>query len=341
MRFYNVGDLRFNIPSRIFRGEPYLGYLLNGSLMIDGRMGPPAGSSVASSATHAMRKAISEMADRRALMRGGVDGGGRVHTWDLVQDHEDSLPVSFSSYRVDGGYPIDTTGTAGHPDSREAALRAVLELLEKNAMYLFWYGKWGERLDASAYERNAFAQLFTDSTLTLNVYINRSFAPVTAAFAIAHSDSGTVFMGSGADLSAREAIDHALQETFLLAWCRVINFGIPVSHCDFGRADDATLHYIRALAAIKPAASLDEVHARLHSPLHTVREALPSWVKSLHLVYLPQLAVPTVRCVKAFSYELYSHVLNPGIIDARRRINLETIRLTSRAIKAIPRCPMS
>lgn len=345
MRFFVIGDERFNIPGRLFRSDPYISYVLSGALSVDRNSGPPAGSAISIHKGLAMKKALSEMTDRRALMRGGVPSkSGQVQTWELVSQRLSELPRGLTTYSTRLPHPIDTTGTAAHLKSDVAICSAVLELIEKNALFLFWYGRQGHRVEPGVYDGNYYDRVFSDSQLAVQVYVNRFFSPILVAFVVAYAEDGRVFMGSGADTDLRESIDHAFQEVFLLGWCNVIQRNGPITNTSWAPVSAASLQHIRTLEELPFCSGRSGLRGPLSeraNPLDVLRAALPLWVSSLHVVYLPQEVRSTIRCASAFSYELYNHRPLPRYLDAERRINQETLRLTQRELLRFPVCPLS
>lgn len=344
MLFFSEGDERFNIPNQIYSHDPRIAYILNGALSMNGFFGPPAGSAVSDKKSLAMKKALSEMADRRARMRGGIQTSGRVKTWDIVSGEEAELPYELTRYHSQFPIPIDTTGAAAHHSSNGAICSAVLELLEKNALFLIWYGQQGYQVPPSVYSGNYYERMFSESNLTVRVFVNTYFAPILSALVIAYSEDGRVFMGTGADTCLTEAILHAFQESYLLGWCSVIGRGRPITYSSWNPVGPDTLLHIKALEGLPyyhtSCADYDNL-ASHEDPLTVLKRSLPTWVKGLHIVFLPQLVVPGLRCVSGFSYELYSHRMLPKYIDANRRINQETLRLTDNFIDQVPICPLS
>jgi hypothetical protein len=72
MRFYPVNDERVSFGNRIFRRDPCTAYVLNGALTEGGYFFPPGGSATADNQGMAVRKALAEMVERRALAAHGV-----------------------------------------------------------------------------------------------------------------------------------------------------------------------------------------------------------------------------------------------------------------------------
>lgn len=342
MRFHPIGDAGCSLPLRAFANDPYVAHILNGSLLVDGMVGPPAGSGVSTHSLEATKKALSEMVDRRALMRGGVARHGEVQTWDLIQGTLSSLPRELTTYQRQRPYPVDTTGTAAHPDSMVAIRNAVLELIEKNALFLFWYGRRGEHVTLESYASDSFAQVFTQSDFDLDIYMNDFFSPVQVAIAIAHSADRFVLMGAGADTDPHTAMDHAVQEAYLIGWSKVADSHQPAKSKPWQRASLELMDHIDGMKLLPTVHASSAVPlVRLPDPLEVLRQSLPRWVASLHIVFLPQNVAPTLRAVTAFSYEMYSHILNPSYLAPGRAVNRLTLQLSESEIQNVPRCPLS
>ena len=344
MQYLRARDIAASVPTRRFYEEPYVAYLYNGPLMVEGKIGPSAGSAIADCKATSVKKALSEMVDRRALMvNASVPSTVDLPTWDIVTGERSSLPAQFLTYHGSLPNPVDTTGTAAHPNSSGAIVSAVLELIEKNAMFLWWYGLEGVRLPAEIFAANRYCRLFARSGLNVNAYAITTFHPLVAVFVVAHSAlTNVLLVGRGVDVGLGSATEHAFQEAFLLGWARVSERLDPVARSQWLTVDDEVTQRIRHLATKRVAYMpyTESTIFREDQYLVTIRRALPSWVSSLHIAMLRQDALP-LRCVKAFSYELYNHRVAGKYITSDRRINQMTLNLSDRQMEAVPPCPLT
>jgi oxazoline/thiazoline synthase len=111
----------------------------------------------------------------------------------------------------------DTNGCAAAPTRSEAILRALLELIERDAVAIWWYNRLQRPgVDFAAWddpEIHASLNLFHSQNRTLSVIdISHDLGvPVYAAVSM-NANGGEIYYGSAADTSAATAIKRAIAE---------------------------------------------------------------------------------------------------------------------------------
>src|SRR5699024_1216735 len=115
-----------------------------GGLYKNGYESPNGASSISTSKKLAFIKSHYEYLERRLLMTGHSIKNQYIETFNLITSTFEKKSNDLSKFSREGSQIIDTTGTATHYNSAVAIYNALKELLEKNALFLFWYGGIGK-----------------------------------------------------------------------------------------------------------------------------------------------------------------------------------------------------
>ncbi|MFB7598717.1 YcaO-like family protein [Streptomyces sp. NPDC056160] len=168
-----------------------------------------------------------------------------VQGLDLVSGHRTWLPAVMSTYRLHATTPAErfwyqlSTGFAVHTDPVEAVVRAVLEVIERDAIALTWlqrlplppiaaeaHSPMVERLLAAA-ERHFLRTLLLDATTDLGV-------PTVYCVQIAEHDPRVRHVvGCAADRTLAAAAEKALAETLGIRDLVYSGTGVPESFEQF------------------------------------------------------------------------------------------------------------
>lgn len=350
MLYSTLEEKKFNFPDSTFTTRNgYIALSQIGTFVKEGSIGPGMGSAVSTNKILAFKKAFSEMIERRAIMAGGKGVNGFVDTWDLMNQRTARLPVSLTTYSVNSPYIIDTTGTAVHPDSKQATFTAMKELLEKNALFLFWYGKEGYHLPESdeMITDNMYYQLLTKD-YAVHLFVNTHFAPLNVVMSVVYDANSLPMGGVGSSLNFREAVHQCLEETYLLKMLERINDDIQrydrrVLREDLMQVQSSYDMYLEQLLSLDPYQGSMEDHAL--EPLNhgyyidSLRNCFPDWVSELHLIYLPHFLHQKLTCVKVFSYDLYNCLPSKSNIK-KNKIVYKKFEWDEKELKEIPDCPI-
>lgn len=327
MLYMPHGQGGFNIPGSVFEYNcQHITFSRIGGFLRNGYIGPDLGCAVSNSKITSFIKSFSEAVERRALMYGGISNNNRVETWDIVKEQKSYLPYEMTTYSIKKPYPIDTTGSAVHKDSKKAVYNAIKELIEKNALFLLWYGKMGIKIRKWQYSDNVFYNLLKKKYEKVIVVLNDYFHPLKVVVTFAYNIGEIPIGGIGASFNLNEAINISLSEMYLINYEKefIIHYKTKyISRYKYSKDKvDEYLEYIGGYDELR--SYNNEENEGLLNECNTVTniiECLPSWVTNLHVVYLPQTLNTKLKCVKVFSYDLFNHIPIKEFINIEGKIN--------------------
>ncbi|WP_232695396.1 YcaO-like family protein [Brevibacillus daliensis] len=323
-----------------------------------GLMGPTNCGGVAEEKILSFKKAFSESIERRSLNFGALTGykDGRIQVFNLIKNEITSIPQEYSCFRLTTPV-IDTTGTAVHFNPDEALYNALAELLEKNSVFLLWYGKLGRKLTTTHVDTTAGKSLlFEDGTFTF--FIQESFYPLLVVVCIFESETSPVRfkVGIGSGFLLEQAINKSVSEAYMLGlYYEKLYYQAKSKHSERSENtyDSLVINLLNDKKCIEHVRSLDnlplavekEFSQRLHNSLGVkqkismVVKNLPKWIEDLYVMNLKQLITRELVAVKVFSPQLLSHIPVKEFIDVDIRINKEVLQFTKERLLEVPDCP--
>jgi ribosomal protein S12 methylthiotransferase accessory factor YcaO len=339
-------SLLFNIPVSNFNiDQIYSSYAYIGNFKIGNKIGPSGTNAISNNKNISLKKCFSESLERRALMLGGKRDNGTniVKTFDLISGEISQLPYEYTTYRIDKPYCIDTTGTAAHIDNRYATKKALLELIEKNSLFLFWYGRRGYLLEEIFYKKHTIYQRLIKEDLDVRIFINTDFYPIKVIIAVVIKDGLILSGGVGSSLHIYECINSALEEAYLLKWQNIYVDFIHQNH-KYKRNLDMNYHRLCLdhLNSIQEYYSFSDLDKNINInadeiEMKTILSGIPEWIKSIHVIYLDS-NFKRIKIVKVFSKYLNNHIPIKSRIDLSIPINVNFLGLTEKDINNIPDC---
>ncbi|WP_433745927.1 YcaO-like family protein [Falsibacillus pallidus] len=347
MIFNKRGDKSHNIPESLFVGKNlYYAFSKTNSFLLNGYMGPIGGNGISNDKKIAMKKAFSEMIERRNLMLGGSRlPSKKVISYDFINKTISEIPHELTTYSHDLPYPIDTTGTAVHPNSQIAIYNAIKELLEKNSLFLFWYGKLGKKIIV----QNNFHELLPEITTKYSVrcFINESFSPLKVCIFFIFKDERIISTGVGSSIDWLKACRIAIEEAIVLYQQDMINsdFSSFILQEKFQSnfIDEKLNKYIKEFEQLQEYPTdtyyfddKDE-YPDNNGSLELLLSSLPSWIKELHSVIIPQKINRKLICIKVFSPNLFNHIPIKKYINCDLPIFREA-SLNKKQFHQIPDC---
>jgi len=195
----------------------------------------------------------------------------------------------------------DTNGCAAAPTRSEAILRALLELIERDAVAIWWYNRLPRPgVDPAACndpEIDASLHLFRSQNRTLSLLdISHDLGiPVYAAVS-ANANGGEIYYGCAADMSPLTAIKRAIAE-LIQFWFWDQQTSAPVdrdlwlTQSSVGDRPHLRPHGLATLPE-SPILQLDEQLSRCTAGLHNA--GLEAFAVDLTR---PEIAIPVVRVV--------------------------------------------
>lgn len=331
----------FNIPETIFNTEFKLSFNYIGNFLVNNYIGPSGCNAIDKTCRNSFKKGYSEAIERRALMIGGYTNQKEyVDAYNLITKNIESIPVEYSRFKNTSPFYSDTTGTAAHPKSEYAVYKAVVELLEKNSLFLFWYGLVGKRLDVSCMNSELVRSLQHQGKI-VDFYLNDTFYPLNTVITIIHNGKDFIYSGGVAgSFNIYKAVLSSLEEAYLLMWQNYFHEKIS-SNNYFSRPFESKDYYT-ALRHIENVQGEEKVSTRKdfsNKPsINRLIEELPCWIKSLHIIMLRHtLNIPLKICL-AFSKDLNNHIPLKKRIDLDTTINKCTINLDINKLEKLPEC---
>jgi len=342
---YMSNPIHFNIPEQKFiTDDTYTSFSRIGNFLKDGYIGPDSSTAIDFSKHRSVIKAYSEMIERRAVSAGGIPfDEENVHAINMISSKSVAINKKYSTYSIAGEFPIDTTGASSHISSQKAVINSLREIIEKNALYLFWYGKDGRRIkmDKSLMTRNKLLVGLMNQNKEVLFFINDFFSPLKVVFCFIVFKDFVCASGVGTSFSIEEAIFKSVQEAVLLQWKDESNELVTMSSQVFKKRYEDHSEYIEYLSRGYGNVSIDEYTDNLTTKNMTVSKllnVLPSWILDLYMIPLKQMVTTKVKCVKIYSPYLYNHIPLKEYINVKNPMNVNTINLDEQSLLQIPNC---
>lgn len=259
-------------------------------------------------------------------MAGGyVNEEGNIPTFDLIKNEPFYLRPEFATYRLQKPHVIDTTGTAVHINYQYALKKALEELLEKNVLFLFWYGKRGWKLTSNMYEHHPVYKRVFKEGYEMIAYLSREFSPLYTVITIVYKKHSIISTGISSSLYYEKALDNAFKEAYVLLWEKEYNVLIGKTNIHDNRKH---LEHLSTYEQINDYFSIHEYKKEFHDYRGKLLKCIPNWVTNLHVIFLKNTTVPDLIGIKLFSTDLYNHLPLKQTIDINQTINKKTIKMT-------------
>src|SRR5699024_1653610 len=142
---------------------------------------------------------------------------------DLIKKESFYVSPEFATYRVQKPHVIDTTGVAVHINDQKALQKALEELLEKNVLFLFWYGKKGWKLTSNMHEQHSVYNRIVRDGYEMMAFLSREFYPLYTVITIVYKKEFIISTGISSSLHYEKALDSAFEEAYLLMWEKKYN----------------------------------------------------------------------------------------------------------------------
>ncbi len=345
MIFITEVGKRFGITKKKFINElmhesvSHIGAIVN-----NGYKSPTNCGGVAENKRVAQIKGLAESIERRALAINNYEEQSTIQAFDLIKKKVEEVENSSIRYSLIEPY-VDTTGTAAHVNSNLAISNAVSELLEKNAVFLFWYGKRGVKFETSF--KTVYTIYLEKQGYDIHFFLIEEFLPLKIVITLAVSSEAPLNykFGIGSALILNEAIIKSTSETYLLGnYYETLLYNFLKGYSDseelFKFSDKNTLNHILNLIKV-PAIKHENIFIKEdiinYEDLYNM---LPFWVEQLLICILPQKISDKFIVVKAISNQLYNHIPKKDYINLNKTINKKTINLTLDEFELIPDCPI-
>ncbi|MFS0859376.1 YcaO-like family protein [Paenibacillus taichungensis] len=342
---YMSNPIHFNIPEQKFiTDDTYTSFSRIGNFLKNGYIGPDSSTAIDFSKHQSVIKAYSEMIERRAISAGGIPfDEENVHAVNMINSKSVIIDKKYSTYSLSGEFPIDTTGASSHISSEKAVINSLREIIEKNALYLFWYGKKGcsIKMDISLMNQHKLLSGLINQDKEVLFFINDFFCPLKVVFCFIIFKNFVCASGVGTSFSVEEAVFKSVQEAVLLQWKDESNELVSMSRQVFKKRYEDHSEYIEYLSRGYGSISLNEYKDNTATKNITVPgllSVLPSWILDLYMIPLKQTVTSKVKCVKIYSPYLFNHIPLKEYINLRNPMNVNTINLDEQSLLKIPNC---
>ncbi|APO43525.1 hypothetical protein BS614_05530 [Paenibacillus xylanexedens] len=341
---YLSNPLHFNIPEQKFiTDDTYTSFSRIGNFLKNGYIGPDSSTAIDFNKQQSLIKAFSEMIERRAISAGGIPFDEKsVYAINMVNSSSVLIDKKYSTYSLSEEFPIDTTGTSSHISSQKAIVSSLREIIEKNALYLFWYGKQGSKikLDVSLINKHKILSgLMYQKNKEVLFFINEYFYPLKVVFCFILHKNFVCSSGVGSSFSIEEAILKSTQEAVLLQWKEESNELVAMSRQVFKKKYENQSGIIDYLSVGYGSISTSDYEKTMKElTISNLLNILPAWVAEVYMIPLKQTVTTKIKCIKIYSPYLFNHIPLKEYINLRNPMNVNTINLNEQSMLKIPNC---
>ncbi|MCF6136515.1 YcaO-like family protein [Pseudalkalibacillus berkeleyi] len=335
----------------------------------DGYTGPIECGGIDKSTSLSIKKAFSESVERRAVTIGAkvVSKHDPLHEqlqhlsfgiedceeyscgFDVINQKPVLIPKAVTTLRTTKPYIVDTTGTAVHSNTEKAHLYAIKELLEKNALFSFWYGLKGRRINRGvSFELTSKLEKMG---YELSYYVVDIFAPLLVVILIGynphHYTQLKYVFGVGSGINLEEAIIKATTEAYMLRLyynvlyfrgehhSNAVSYDNEVIQEPIGEDVETHIERFRNLPTYKGTGICETGET-----VRRIIDGLPEWVTQLYITVLPQTLKKELIVVKAFSPDLVNHIPKKSFVESNTPIVSKYLRLSETKLNGLPECPI-
>ncbi len=336
----------FNIPqSKFIEHSIYTSICRIGNTVKNGYIGPDTASAIDMNKQLSIKKAFSEMLERRALMFGNINNTSYTDAFELITNKPAVINSNYATYNQEKDFYTDTTGSAAHYSSKYAIYSGLLELIEKNALFLFWYGKKGYRITneqlkevKSLNNNTAFNHL--NNTKKLMVFKSDFFYPLHIVYTIVVDQNIIVSSGVGSSFCFEEALQHSFNEAYLLLWKNESLLLFYRNDSDYKTYLESPQNILNYLNQFSITTEIDQAFSYKSQNKHIpdLLNTLPSWIEEIYVIPLTQYVSKHLKCIKIFSPYMYNHIPSKKNINLNNPMNIYTINLDNQQMNEIPDC---
>lgn len=335
----------FNIPQKKFITDNlFTSFSKIGNFLKDGYLGPDGSTAVDTKKIISISKAFSEVIERRAICAGGIQSSkGKVYALNLIKNNVEEINSKYSSFSLEKDCPVDTTGSAAHTSSEIVIYNSLRELIEKNGVFLFWYGLIGKKLiieDKEYLTKHNVMRSLINSGKDYLFFINEFFYPLKIVITIILNNKFICSTGVGSSFLLKEAIEKSIEEAFLLLWKdETIELVNSRQSIFIKRYEDHTLQ-LDYLNCITEKISIQKIDNKVNNfgKIEDLLKTLPPWINNLYVIPLKQYVRPKLKCIKIFSPDMFNHIPIKEYINLDNPMNLNVLNLNREQISLIPDC---
>ncbi|WP_419242203.1 YcaO-like family protein (plasmid) [Pediococcus pentosaceus] len=291
---------------RFLRDRPaaYFSSSKIGILLSKNMLSPNDCGSFGNSKTEAVKKGFSESIDRRSML-GTNFNESKVDAIDVLQEKISKVNVENFYFSLNGN--VDTTGSAVNVSGTKAAKDALLEIIEKNATLLFWYGKKGYQV-----KQKEIVEGIVPDYYGFKVFVADFFKPILVAYVVLYKGKKPLIIGTGSGCDVNEAVRKAANEAMFLNFVQKKNDILLLLS---GRKNDRyTEKKVKSLASADTTEYLssypkkDIPHYEVNTlDMCSIRAALNKVTEHIYL-HVQKNCTENLISIKAFSPDLINYV---------------------------------
>lgn len=323
MLFNTDRERSFFISETIFLDDgPFFADSTISSILTTDEASPYGCTGIDENKITAIKKGFSESLDRRANLLYKSLPIQNLKTYSLLEKRIEYISSKYAFYQV-GKERVDSTGTAAHPIGKCALEKALFELLQKNSLFILWYGyREGKILKTS------------DKDYTY--LVDDTFSPVLTVLCINFKkDMFTIGLGTSTDI--KESMIIAKNENILIT--NLKNFKANNNnYFKYFKGVEQRCHLKNKIDLIEKI-EVDDIRVKQHTD---VLNNLPTWLYDLRAYIIPQTISQkfNILTVKLYSSQLYLSVPRKIDLNLEKDINKFTLNLNKERLAKIPEMPM-
>lgn len=308
------GRRNCGISEELFLKSYYKAYINFASVKIALGQTPSNATSISPNKQLAMKKCYSEYLERYAMGL-AIDKRKRIRSFDYISSTctiEKECNFSYGDSLL--GHS-DTTGTAAGIYSKNIIKKGICELVEKNDLLCFWYGKKGYEISDDTIELNSSMRSFGFLADVIRIYVVEEISNYPTIILFGFKNTKLITTGVCCAKTVLEAMHGAICEAKIIEWQQYDN--------QMSTFENMSLEY------------LDAMQSNIERPQISFREAqqydskeqeiaFSHWINSVRCKMIFADARYNLKVVKIISDELMISV--PTLDNIRKSNNKEIVK---------------
>ncbi|NVY96782.1 hypothetical protein HU830_06390 [Lactobacillus sp. DCY120] len=332
LMFSGYRDNKFNINQTMFNPDVYFQYYYYGKNKVGDICGPSGSNACSYSKKIAFLKAFSESLERKGMILNTANEG-KIKVYDLITKKWKSEFKSKFGFDLRVKTYSDTTGSASSLSTEFLLKKAILELIEKNALFLFWYGKNVSSIEINAISTHTL-NLLKSKKLHADVYCVDFGKVHTVITLLSTLDNHYYSAGVSGNCILNTAIEDSVEEAIVLGWAdhtrHLLNKNIFPEN--YWRENDDGLRFIKSKNSRNYSIQKDKDYN-----VKEIIASIPEWVSTLEIGLLPETcSIARLTTILAYSADLYNGLPNKDVLNVEKKINKMTLQLTDGSLRDYP-----
>lgn len=319
----------FGIVSNDFLNRKYISYANLGSIVTNLGNTPIDSTAIDETKEISFLKCYHEHLERKQI---GFQVGlsQKINVLNYIDKNIYSIDKSDFGYGYSDMFgKVDTTGTASGLKSQEIIEVAILELIEKNEMLLFWYLQKGEYVKKDTFIKKIISDMGFSSD-RVEIFTCQEISNYFVFFVVLIDQNTVIASGAGISNNQINALKKALSEARLLEWQNKNNKMSSLYMMDLSEKEKV-INYLDNLIKVLP---IKEIR---NNKVHSL--VIVDWVESIYINVLNPLNDYSSLTIKCISRELYNCLpLKDNIVKSlNKKISIK-YRLSLESLESIPDC---